>query len=122
MSMKQNVNVQGPLYLNGQLLALADVLVLQSLKPSVHLLDAPQVILRTICPCRYVTTFVVLGKVRLQAMTKHKHLLLFAVELSSLLSWLIGFLRKNRLSISVSSRTCPVTWTTVRSPQLSNLT
>ena len=111
-----------PLYLNVQQLALADVLVLYSQTPSVHLLDAPGVIPRTICPRRYVTTLSVLGKVRLPAMTKHKHPLLCAVELSSLHLWLIGFLRKNRLSIKVSSRTCPVAWTTVGSPRLSNLT
>ena len=40
MSLKQDVNVQGPLYLNEQQLALSDVLVLQSLKPSVLLQDA----------------------------------------------------------------------------------
>ena len=48
--------------------------------------------------------------------------LLCAVELTSLRLWLIGFLRKNRLSTSVSSRTCQATWTTVGSPRLSNLT
>ena len=116
MSLKQDVNVQGPLYLNEQQLALADVLVLQSLKPSVLLQDALHVIVWTICPCRYVITLPALGKVRLLAMTKHKHPLLCAVELSSVHLWLIGFLRKNRLSISVSSRTCPVTWTTAGVP------
>ena len=40
MSLKQDVSVQGPLYLNEQPLALADVLVLQSQTQSVHLLDA----------------------------------------------------------------------------------
>ena len=98
------------------------VIVLQSQTPSVHLHDAPHAIPRTICPRRYVITLSVLGKVRLPAMTKDKHPLLCAVELSSLHLWLIGFLRKNRLSISVSSRPCPVTWTTVGSPPLSNLT
>ena len=72
MSLKQDVNVQGPLYLNEQQLALADVLVSQSQTPSVHLLDAPGLIPRTICLCRYVITLPVLGKVRLPAMTKHE--------------------------------------------------
>ena len=54
-------------------------------------------------------------------MTRHRHLLLYAVEVSSLRLWLTVFLRKNRLSISVSSRTYLVTWTTVGSPQLYNL-
>ena len=49
-------------------------------------------------------------------MTEHKHPLLCAVELSSLRLWLIVFLRKNRLSISVSSRTCQAISTTVGSP------
>ena len=44
------------LYLNEQQLALADVLVLQSQTPSVHLLDAPHVLPRTIWLRRYVTT------------------------------------------------------------------
>ena len=56
MSLEQDVKVQGPLYLNEQQLALADVLVLQSLRPSVHPLDALHVIPRTICPCRYLIT------------------------------------------------------------------
>ena len=64
---------------------------------------------------------IVLGKVRLQAMFTHKHPLLCAVELSSLRLWFVGFLRENRVGISVSSRTCPVTWATVGSPRLSNL-
>ena len=81
--------------------------VLQSLKPSVLLQDAPHVIPRTICPCRDVITLLVLGKARLQAMTKHQHPLLCAVELSSLHLWLIGFSRKNRLSVSA--------WTTAGS-------
>ena len=38
MSLKQDVSVQGPPYLNEQPLALADVLVLQSQTLSVHLL------------------------------------------------------------------------------------
>ena len=80
MSLKQEVIVQGPLYLNEHQLALADVSVLQSLKPSVHSVDALHVIPRTICPCRYVITLPVLGTVRLQAMTKHKRPLLCAVE------------------------------------------
>ena len=109
MSLQQDMNAQGPLYLNQQQLALADVLMLQSLKLSVLLQDALNVIPRTICLCRYVNTLPVQGKLRLQAMTKHKHPLLCAIELSSLHLWLIGFLRKNRLSTSVSSRTCPVT-------------
>ena len=121
MSLKQDANVQGPLYLNEQLLALADVLVLQGQTQSVHLHDAPRMIPQTICPSIYVTTLYVLGKVRLPAMTKHKHPLLCAVELGSLRLWLIVFLRKNRLSISVSSRTFQVIWTTVGSPRLSNL-
>ena len=62
MSLKQDVDVQGPLYLSEQQLALADVLVLQSQTPSVHLLDAPHVIPWTICPRGYVTTLSVLGK------------------------------------------------------------
>ena len=82
------------MYLNEQQLALADVLVLQSLKPSVHPPDALPVIPRTICPCRYVITLPVLGKVKLQAMTKHRHPLLCAVELSSLRLWLIGFTKE----------------------------
>ena len=80
---------QGPLYLNEQQLALADVLVLQSLKLSVLLQDVLHVIQQTICLSRYVIALSV--KVRLQAMTKHKHPLLCAVELSSLHLWLIGF-------------------------------
>ena len=56
MSLQQDVNVQGPLYLNEQKLALANVLVLQSLKLSVLLQDAPRVIPRTICLSRYVST------------------------------------------------------------------
>ena len=43
MSLRQDVNVQGPLCLNEQPLALADVLVLQSQTQSVHLLDALRV-------------------------------------------------------------------------------
>ena len=54
-------------------------------------------------------------------MTRHRHLSLYAAEISSLRLLLTAFLRKNRLSISVSSRTYQVTWTTVGSPQLSNL-
>ena len=95
---------------------------LQSQTQSVHLLDALRATPQTICLRRYVATLSVLGKVRLPAMTKHKHPLLCAVELSSLRLWLIGFLQKNRLSISVSSRTCQAIWTTVGSPRLSNLT
>ena len=61
----------------------------------------------------------VLGKVRLQAMTQRKHSLLWAVE--KLIAFMVNR-GLTRLSISVSSRTCPVTWTTVGSPRLSNLT
>ena len=107
MSLQRHVNVQGRLYLNEQQLAPADMLVLQSLKLSGHLQDSLHVIQQTVCPSRYVITLSVYGKKRLQAMTKHKDPLLRAVDLSSLHLWLIGFLRKNRLSISVSSKTCP---------------
>ena len=79
------------------------------------------VIPQTICRSRYVTTLPVYGRVRRQAITRHKHPLLCAVELSLLRLWLIGFLRKNRLSISVSSKTCQVIWTTVGSPRPSNV-
>ena len=66
------MNVQGPLYLNGQPLALAGVLVLQSQTQSVHLPDALRATPQTIGPRRYVTTLPAVGKVRLPAMTKHK--------------------------------------------------
>ena len=56
MSLQRHVNIQGPLYLNEQQLALANVLVLQSLKLSVLLQDALHVIQQTICPSRYVIT------------------------------------------------------------------
>ena len=56
MSLQQDVNVQRPLYLHEQQLALADVLVLQSLKLSVLLQGALHVIPRTTCLCRYVST------------------------------------------------------------------
>ena len=59
MSLRQDVNVQGPQYLNEQPLALADALVLQSQTQSVLLLDALRAIQQTICPCRYVTTLLV---------------------------------------------------------------
>ena len=121
MSLQRHVNVRGPLYPNEQQLALADLLVLQSLKLSILLQDALHVMQQTICPSRFLSTLSIQGKVRLQTMTKHKHPLLCAVELSSLHLWSIGFLRKTRLSINVSSKTCPVTWTTVGSPRLSNL-
>ena len=97
MSLEQEVNVQGLLYLNEQQPALADVLVLQSLKPSVHQLGALHLIPRTICSCRYVITLPVLGKVRLQVMTKHKHPLLCAVDLSSLRLWLLGVFTKEQV-------------------------
>ena len=77
-------------YPNEQQLALADMLVLQSLKLSVLLQDALHVIQQTICLSRYMITLSVQGKVRLQAMTKHKLALLCAVESSSLHLWLIG--------------------------------
>ena len=81
------MNVRGLMYPNEQQLALADMLVLQSLKLSVLLQDALHVIQQTICPSRYMITLSAEGKVRLQAMTKHKHPLLCAVELSSLHLW-----------------------------------
>ena len=59
MSLRQDVNVQGPLYLNEQPLALADALVLQSLTQSVLLQDALRAIQQTICSCRYVSTLLV---------------------------------------------------------------
>ena len=59
MSLRKDVNVQGPHYLNEQPLALADALVLQSQTQSVLLLDAPRAIQQAICLCRYVTTSLV---------------------------------------------------------------